>query len=65
LRVYAFSNKDWALATREAYGHSAAFLGPRSYLAVVEGSPFLEQALRGAKERETESVVLGLMAEVR
>jgi hypothetical protein len=37
-------------------------LGPRMYLAVVEGAPFFEQGLHGAAVRKTNSVVLGMMA---
>ena len=51
------------LAVRAMPGKAETLLTPRSYLAVVEGSPFLEQGLKGARVRLTDSVVLGLMAE--
>ncbi len=37
---------------------------PRTYLAVVEGSPFLEQGLKGAAVTNLPSVVLGMMADL-
>jgi hypothetical protein len=39
------------------------YLTPRSYLAVVESSPFLEQGLVGAQQRQADSYILGLMGE--
>jgi hypothetical protein len=41
-----------------------ATLHPRTYLAEVDGSPFLEQGLDGAKVREQTSLVLGVMADL-
>lgn len=65
LRTQVYLSMDWAGLVKAANDRSDLLLGPRTYLAVVEGSPFLEQALKGAKERETESVVLGLMADLK
>jgi hypothetical protein len=65
LRSQVYSSTDWATAVQSASGKVNELLTPRSYLAVVEGSPFLEQGLKGAKVRQTESVVLGLMADLQ
>jgi hypothetical protein len=40
------------------------YLGPGTYLAVVSSSPFLEPGLKNARVRPTESVVLGIMADL-
>jgi hypothetical protein len=53
---------DWIMAMKSATEKPEQYLGRLMYLAVVEGSPFHEQGLRGAKVRMTESVVIGLMA---
>jgi hypothetical protein len=62
--VYASAN-DWATAMKATPGKAEQLLVPRSYLAVVEGSPFLEQGMKGARERPTPSYVLGLMADLQ
>lgn len=58
-----YNASDWALlgdlATKEPQTH----LAPRTYLAVLETSPFLEPSLAGAVVRPTASYVLGLMAD--
>ena len=64
VRGKVFSSGDWATMVLDGkVTKFDALLTPRSYVAVVEGSPFLEQALKGARVRESESIVLGLMAE--
>jgi hypothetical protein len=57
-----YTGSDWAVAIEEAVKKPGELLGPGTYLAVVEESPFLEQALKGAKVRPSKSVVLGIMA---
>jgi hypothetical protein len=54
---------DWTAALNSALKNPEALLGPRSYLAVLDSSPFLETGLRRAKLREARGVVLGLMGE--
>ncbi len=54
---------DWMNTAENMGRRPQEYLGPRMYLAVVDGSPFHEQALQGANVRNTESVVLGMMAE--
>ncbi|MFA9478596.1 hypothetical protein ACERK3_09840 [Phycisphaerales bacterium AB-hyl4] len=41
----------------------ADYLRPNTYLAVVEGSPFLEPGLASARPRPSQSVVYGILAE--
>jgi hypothetical protein len=54
---------DWVAASMKGAKEAPwEYLRPGTYLAVVEGSPFLEHGLRGARVRNNESVVLGLMA---
>jgi len=60
-RLYATS--EWAGLGASVSRSPEIFLAPRSYLAVLESSPFLEPGLAGAVVRPTESYVLGLMAE--
>jgi hypothetical protein len=61
-RLYS-SSSDWMDNARRAAKRPEEFLGPGTYLAVVNGSPFLEQALPGAAVRDNQSIVLGLMAD--
>ncbi|MFO0928270.1 MAG: hypothetical protein U0736_14730 [Gemmataceae bacterium] len=56
-----YTNSDWPRAVDEAARHPEQVLGPNSYLAVVESSPFLEQPLGGARVRPATSAVLGLL----
>jgi hypothetical protein len=41
----------------------AALLAPRTYLAVVEGAPFLDDPMPGASVRRARSVVYGILKE--
>jgi hypothetical protein len=59
-----YTQSDWTTTANNAVRQPEEVLGPRTYLAVVEGSPFLEQGLRGAAVRANTSVVLGLMADL-
>jgi hypothetical protein len=52
------SGNEWIIGAKVP----SELLGPRMYLAVLEGSPFHEQALHGARVRKSESVVVGIMA---
>ncbi len=52
---------DWTTGIKNAIDQPHEFLGPNSYLAVVEESPFLETGLKDANQKPTRSVVLGLM----
>jgi hypothetical protein len=58
-----YDTNEWARLGEAASRAPQTFLAPRSYLAVVETSPFLEAGLAGAAVRPTESYVLGLMAD--
>ena len=57
-----YKNNEWITGGKPT---PKDLLGPRMYFAVVEGSPFHEQGLHGAAVRNTESIVLGVMAEVQ
>src|SRR5262249_7080636 len=54
-----YSSGNWAQAIKSAASRPQEVLLPRTYLAEVEGSPFLEKGLRGANERESPALVLG------
>ncbi len=57
-----YTTADWGLKDRLALGKTTELLAPRTYLAVVEQSPFLEPGLRGATLRPSPSVVLGVFS---
>jgi hypothetical protein len=54
---------EWARIGETATRNPQTYLRPRSYLAVLETSPFLGSGFNGAVVRPTESYVLGLMAD--
>jgi hypothetical protein len=39
------------------------FLGPLTYVAVLDGAPFIEDGLRNAKDRKCHSIVIGTLKE--
>jgi hypothetical protein len=59
----AFSG-DWLTLSKTLTARPEQFLRPGTYLAVLEGAPFLEQGLRGAQRRPGQSVVFGILKEV-
>ena len=58
-----YVNTDWLLVAKNLRDEPAKYLGPGTYVAVVESSPFLEQGLKNAQVRPSESIVLGIMAD--
>ena len=58
-----YVNTDWLLVAKNLRDEPAKYLGPGTYVAVVESSPFLEQGLKNAQVRPSESVILGIMAD--
>jgi hypothetical protein len=56
--VYA---ADWLNKLHNLPKRPADYLTPRSYLAVVDTTPFVEEALAGARPHGSRSLVLGLM----
>jgi hypothetical protein len=54
---------DWLSDARAVQSGAQDLLTRRSYFAVVDSSPFLEQPLKGASEKQANSYVFGLMAE--
>lgn len=58
-----YGQTDWAQAIETAASTGGkALLGPGTYVAVLEESPFLEQGMKGATVRRSPSVVVGIMA---
>jgi hypothetical protein len=54
---------DWIRGCSPVVANPKDYLSPRSYLAQVEDSPFLEDGLRDAKTRRCRSIVLGFPRE--
>jgi hypothetical protein len=54
---------DWSQSIRTLPGRTKEFLRPRTYLAVLDDAPFLEDGLPSTKNRKCTSVVLGLLKE--
>jgi hypothetical protein len=59
-----YSGTDWTMAINTLSKTPRDYLGPKTYLAVMAGTPFLEQGLKGAHVRESPSIVVGLLAEI-
>lgn len=57
-----YTAPDWMNYAKVMPGQAHEMLTRRSYFAVVEGTPFLERPLKGAREEESKSYVFGLMA---
>ena len=55
---------DWLTLGQSLQGRPEEVLRPGTYLAVLDGAPFLEQGLRGAALRPGRSVVFGILKEV-
>jgi hypothetical protein len=54
---------DWIASFRRSRSSEAALLLPRTYLAELEGAPFLEEGLPRTGKQECRSRVLGLLHE--
>jgi hypothetical protein len=59
----AIFTSDWARCFPSLLAAPKNYLGPRSYLAQLDDSPFLEDGLRDAKTRKCHSFVLGFPRE--
>jgi len=57
------ANPEWGKLADSLPRKPENLLTPRTYLAVLESSPFLEKGLEGAHLRQAEAAVLGLMAD--
>jgi hypothetical protein len=55
---------DWLGIERRLTARPEAVLRPGTYLAELDGAPFLDKGLRGARERPGRSVVFGILKEV-
>ena len=56
-------NENWAIAMQTMTQAPLRRMRPRSYLAEVDDSPFLEDALRDAGTRKCHALVLGILQE--
>jgi len=54
---------DWSALPDKMKSDGPAMLALRTYLAVLEGAPFLDDGLPGASVRKTRSVVYGVLKE--
>jgi len=54
---------DWSVLAGKMKADGPALLAPRTYLAVMEAAPFLDDALPGASVRKARSVVYGILKE--
>ena len=51
----------WAVGIPALYNRPTEYLRPGTYLAVLEGNPFVETALPGARPTKCETVVFGIL----
>jgi hypothetical protein len=63
VREKAFAG-DWLRSAKALTDRPQEVLQPGTYLAVLDGAPFLEKGLRGARQRPGRSVVFGILKEV-
>jgi hypothetical protein len=54
---------DWSGLAEKLKTDGPALLAPRTYLAVMDAAPFLDDGLPGASVRKTRSVVYGILKE--
>ena len=52
---------DWLTEARNLRDNPDRYLSPWTYLADVEGSPFVEDGLAGAKKENGRSLVVGFL----
>jgi len=52
---------DWLATGRQLRSNPGRYLAPWTYLADVEGAPFVEDGLTGAKKENSHSVVVGFL----
>ncbi len=55
---------DWLTLSKGLQARPEGVLRPGTYLAVLDGAPFLETGLRGARLRPGHSVVFGILKEI-
>src|SRR6185437_8473274 len=60
-RVYGM---DWVKAGPSILRLPENYLGPRCYLAELEGAPFVEDGLASPRTRRCHAIVLGILREV-
>jgi hypothetical protein len=54
---------DWSAIAQRAESDGPGLLQPRTYLAVMESAPFVDDGMPGASVRRTRSVVYGILKE--
>lgn len=59
-----YTMTDWGVKDPKRPGTAAELLVPKTYLAVVEQTPFLDQGLKSAYARPAPSLVLGVFGEI-
>ena len=52
---------NWAGNVDAFIGNPAKYLRPGTYIALLDGTPFIAEGLKGAKPRKSRSVVYGIM----
>ena len=56
-------SRDWSNIVDQLKTDGPVLLAPRTYFAVMEDAPFLDEGLPSASVRKTRSVVYGIMKE--
>jgi hypothetical protein len=56
-------SREWLQGASDAVKNPENYLLPRTYLAILDESPFVEDGLRHAKHRQYRSLVLGILKE--
>jgi hypothetical protein len=56
--------RDWLAQMQALAEHPEKYLLPGCYVAVLESSPFIEEGLRSAANRQGRAVVLGILKEI-
>jgi hypothetical protein len=52
---------NWAGNVNAFIGNPTKYLRPGTYIALLDGTPFIAEGLKGAKPRKSRSVVYGIM----
>ena len=58
-----YSSNNWGQSVGKVSQNPGAYLRPGTYIAITDGTPFLENALQGSILQSSESVVFGIMKE--
>ena len=58
-----YQSKKWTLATTAVAKKPITMLWPNTYVAVLDGVPFMDRGLKGRSKTKLQSLVIGMMAE--